>query len=114
MTNEEKVEQYFQEIEKVFGTKESTLNFLNNYDKHSIEDKERLNTLMLGRHQKTYKLEVKVDEPNILNNWVMTWLYSANNGGSIAGVKMQAVHFFDTPNKEFINEMEQLIQKYKN
>lgn len=38
MTNEERVEQYFAEIEGVFGTREQALNLLNNYDKYKKEN----------------------------------------------------------------------------
>ena len=73
MTNEERVEQYFQEIEEVFGVKERALNALNAYDKFKADgDLESVNaydSVTLGIHRKEYWVKFEIEEPNLLNSF---------------------------------------------
>lgn len=110
MTNEEKVEQYFAEIEKVFGTKEQALNLLNNYDKYVKEnDTESVDILertTIGRFQKEYWIKFEVKEPELLNNFMMSWVV---HGKSIAGVQGSVLDFNGVCDKR---ELKQKIQRY--
>jgi hypothetical protein len=101
MTNEEKVEQYYQEIEKVFGTKEHAINSLNHYDKfketQDLKSIEAYDNLTLGRHHKEIWVKFEVKEPNLLNSFMMGWVV---NGLSIAGVQASVLDYRNVCNKQ--------------
>lgn len=92
MTNEEKVEQYFAEIEKIFGTKEHVLTLLNNYEEYKDDKKyiDSLDSITLGRHHKEYWIKFEVKEPQLLNIFMTSWVI---NGHSIAGVQGSVLDF---------------------
>ena len=103
MTNEERVEQYFAEIEGVFGTREQALNLLNNYDKYKKENDtqsvEILERMSIGRHHKEYWVKFEVKEPELLNNFMISWIV---NGKSIAGVQGSVLDYGGVCNKDEI------------
>lgn len=105
MTNEEKVEQYFSEIEKVFGTREQALNILNRYDslvkEGDVDSVKALDGLILGRHQKEYWVKFEIKEPQLLNNFMMSWII---NGDSIAGVQGSVLDFGGVCNKDEVKD----------
>lgn len=109
MTNEEKVEQYFAEIESVFGTREQMLNVLNRYDdclkNGDTESVEILDRLILGR-QKEYWVKFEIQEPNLLNSFLMSWVVQ---GKSIAGVQGSVLDFGGVCDK---NEIKQKMLKF--
>lgn len=94
MTNEEKVEQYFQEIEEVFGVKERALNALNAYDKFKADGDlgsiEAYDNVTLGRHHKEYWVKFEIKEPNLLNSFLLSWVLQ---GKSIAGIRGSVLDF---------------------
>lgn len=113
MTNEEKVEQYFKEIEGVFGTRGGALNILNSYDKlkelKDLESVDRYNNTMLGVHQKEYWVKFKVSESNLLNSFLMRWVCL---GKKIAGVQGSTLDFGGIVQKEeFKEELKKKLYK---
>ena len=100
MTNEEKVEQYYKEIEDVFGTKEGALNHLNAYDelkKLGGESVDCYENTMIGVHQKEYWVKFEVQDPNMLNSFLMRWVVL---GKKIAGVQGSVLDFGGNAQKE--------------
>jgi hypothetical protein len=113
MTNEEKAKEYIQEIEKVFGTKEQTINFLNHYDEfketQNLRAVESLDDLTLGRHHKEYWVKFEVKEPNLLNSFMLKWVI---DGLSIAGVKGSILDYGGVCNKqELKNKLLKVIER---
>lgn len=109
-TNEQKVDEYFAEIEKVFGNKEQMVRYLDNYDLECKEGTERgrdaYEMNVLGRHHKEYWVKFEVKEPNQLNTFMMAWVVM---GYSIAGVKGSVLDFGGVCDK---NEFKQKMHKY--
>lgn len=105
MTNEERVDQYFQEVENVFGTRERALNGLNAYDKFKEDSElnsiEAYDSITLGRHHKEYWVKFEVKEPNLLNSFLMSWVVS---GKSIAGVQGSVLDFGGVCNKQELKD----------
>ena len=113
MTNEEKVQKYKEEIEAVFST-ENVINALNRYDKFKeegdLESIKILDNITLGIRQKEYWVKFSIDEPNILNSFLLEWI---TGGKSIAGVKGEVLDYNGVANKpelknkllNFINEL---------
>jgi len=105
MTNEQKVEEYFQEIENVFGTKEKILRILNNYDnfkeKNDLKSIQVFDSVTLGRHQNEYWIKFKIEKPSILNSFLMSWI---TQGKSIAGVEGSVLDFGGVCNKQELKD----------
>lgn len=105
MTNEEKVEQYFKEIEEVFGVKERSLNALNAYDKFKANgDFDSVNaydSVTLGIHHKEYWVKFEIKEPNLLNSFLLYWVVQ---GKSIAGVQGSILDFGGVCNKKELKD----------
>lgn len=86
MTNEEKVNQYKEEIENVFRTGKA-MNKLIAYDRYNNDpDKAgRHNVIIQGLPKGEYWLKLDVQEQNPLNSFLETWLLL---GKRIAGVRV--------------------------
>jgi hypothetical protein len=106
MTNEEKVEQYFQEIESVFGTREKMLTYLSNYESADEKTKEIFDQITVGRYHKEYWVKFEVKEPDLLNSFLMSWVV---NGKSIAGVQGSVLDFGGVGDK---NELKNKLRAF--
>ena len=104
ITNEEKVQKYKEEVESVFSTN-NVINYLNNYDefvkKGDIDSVSAYDNITLGRHHKEYWVKFEVDEPNLLNSFLMSWVIQ---GKSIAGVKGSVLDFGGVCDKRELKE----------
>ena len=112
MTNQEKVEHYFQDIENVFGTKEQIQNLLYNYTLAKVSDNtkplEVLESTVLGIHQKEYWLKIEIEQPDILNRFLLHWVIS---GKSVAGVKATVLDYSGVVDKQDLkNKLLQFIE----
>lgn len=112
MSNKEKLEQYFQDIENVFGTKEQIKNLLDNYTLAKVsEDTKPLEVLertVLGIYQKEYWVKIEIEQPDILNSFMLNWVIG---GKSIAGVKATVLDYGGVANKQDLkNKLIQFIE----
>ena len=94
MTNEERVDQYFKEIEEVFGTRENVLSILNAYEKFKkegdVDSISAYDRITLGRNHKEYWVKFEIKDFDILNSFLMSWVVQ---GKSIAGVQGSVLDF---------------------
>ena len=105
MGNKSKVEQYFKDVENVFGTKEGILNLLNNYTLAKVSENtkslELLNSNVLGINRKEYWVKFEIETPDILNTFLLHWVLS---GKSIAGVQVTVLDYGGVVNKQEIKD----------